>query len=185
MFHVDTRRQTWRSLVALRNFTNAPEKRIVYICYIWEDQFINSVGLYTVLCLLHKQRLNSKYVAILIMSRFSLIGGASPSPILAQSILYWHATYSFLYFMQSQIKHLQTLFCSCYPPPLTFCVGATGVTSCRHFEHRDGSASCSVSTSLFVQFITQHFKLWNENFLNTNWGQSCTFETLYYVTNML
>jgi hypothetical protein len=34
--------------------------------YTWEYQFINSVGFNTILCLVRKQLLNSKYIAILL-----------------------------------------------------------------------------------------------------------------------
>jgi len=52
---------------------------------------------------------------------FSLIGGDSPSPMLAHAVLYWHATNCSVSRSHTQKKHLETLFCFCYP--LTFVWG--------------------------------------------------------------
>ena len=84
----------------------------------------------------------------------------------AHAVLYWHATNCSV--SRNHNKSIWKL-CSVFVIPLHLC-GSKAVTSSRHFEHRDRLAKYSVSTSLFVQFITQHFKLWNENFLNTNLG---------------
>ena len=61
-------------IVTFRSFTNSPEKKKRIGCmfgvflklYTWEYQFINSVGFNTILCLVRKQLLNSKYIAILL-----------------------------------------------------------------------------------------------------------------------